>query len=296
MEAFFLTRLYRLDAAIAVDQRTQGGVELGGVLLAVGPDRLHQRPDVMPLGVAVPEHGIFTGNHAGSGGAIYNLYYGTAIVSRSTFSSNSAGFGGGIYNEGNVTLTVSDSTFTGNRASISGGGIRNYYSGTVTVSNSTFSGNEAYQGGGIYTRFPYGTLTVSNSTFSGNSTGIWNDYISPATLMNTIVVNSQTGANCFGTFTGGGGNLSYPDATCPGSNADPKLGPLQDNGGPTWTMALGPLSAAIDAGDDAICAAAPVNNLDQRGFIRPIGPHCDIGALEQEPYLGTWFPIVLRRQ
>jgi hypothetical protein len=46
-------------------------------------------------------------------------------------------------------------------------------------------------------------------------------------------------------------------------------------------MELGEGSAAIDAADDAICAAPPVNNLDQRGFIRPWGAHCDIGAVEQ---------------
>ena len=67
--------------------------------------------------------------------------------------------------------------------------------------------------------------------------------------------------------------------TCPGINGDPLLGPLEDNGGPTQTMALGFASAAIDAGDDSTCAAAPVNNRDQRGITRPQGPHCDIGAL-----------------
>ena len=89
------------------------------------------------------------------------------------------------------------------------------------------------------------------------------------TLKNTIVANSPTGGNCSGAITDGGGNLSYPDTTCPGINSDPKLGPLQNNGGPTQTMALLPGSAAIDAANDAICAAPPVNNLDQRGITRP---------------------------
>ena len=61
----------------------------------------------------------------------------------------------------------------------------------------------------------------------------------------------------------------------------PLLSPLQNNGGPSETMALGPGSAAIDAADDATCAAPPVNNLDQRGVTRPQGLHCDIGAVEQ---------------
>jgi hypothetical protein len=86
---------------------------------------------------------------------------------------------------------------------------------------------------------------------------------------------------CAGSITDGGGNLSYDDPTCPGVDADPALGSLQDNGGLTQTMALGVGSAAIDAGLDAICAASPVNNRDQRGAVRPAGAHCDIGAVEQ---------------
>src|SRR4029453_3220444 len=46
------------------------------------------------------------------------------------------------------------------------------------------------------------------------------------------------------------------------------------------TMALLSTSSLIDAGDDAVCANPPVNNLDQRGATRPQGAHCDIGAYE----------------
>ena len=84
-----------------------------------------------------------------------------------------------------------------------------------------------------------------------------------------------------GTVIDGGGNLSYPDATCPGINSNPLLGPLQNNGGPTQTMNLGSGSAAIDAANDVTCAAPPVNNRDQRGIARPQGPHCDIGSVEE---------------
>jgi hypothetical protein len=61
-------------------------------------------------------------------------------------------------------------------------------------------------------------------------------------------------------------------------------------------MAVGAGSAAIDAADDAICAAAPVNNRDQRGFTRPWGPHCDIGAFEAWPPmpLRTYLPLIMR--
>ena len=201
-------------------------------------------------------------------------------VSNSTFSGNSAGYsGGGIENTGR--LNVSNSTFSGNSAGNSGGGINN--SGTVNVSNSTFSGNiTAGSGGGICSS-DSSTLTVNNSTIASNSASEGGGIYSAGTviLKNTIVANSTTGSNCYGTVTDGGGNLSYPDIACPGINADPVLGPLQINGGQTETLALGPGSAALDAGDDAICAAPPVNNLDQRGVVRPRGSHCDIGAVEQ---------------
>jgi predicted outer membrane repeat protein len=189
-------------------------------------------------------------------------------------------------------ITVNNSTFSGNSAGNKGGGIHNngiwnYGSATVIVGNSTFSGNSAgNKGGGIHTNGLYSAVALSNSTFSANRASdeggsIYND-LSTVTLKNAIIANGLAGGNCAGsTVTDGGGNLSYPDTTCPGVNADPVLGPLQDNGGPTWTMALGEGSAAIDAADDAICAAPPVNNLDQRGVIRPQGLHCDIGAVEQ---------------
>lgn len=120
--------------------------------------------------------------------------------------------------------------------------------------------------------------------------------VPPTTILqNTIVANNLTGGNCSGIVTDGGGNLNYPDTTCPGINADPKLGPLQNNLGPTETMALLPGSAAIDAGNDAVCAAAPVNNLDQRDITRPPGAHCDIGAVEQLPIRKTWLPTILVR-
>ena len=112
------------------------------------------------------------------------------------------------------------------------------------------------------------------------------------TLQNTIVANSPTGRNCTNAITDGGGNLSYPDTACPGIDRDPKR-PLQDNGDPTQTMALGPGSAAYDAGNDAICAAPPVNNLDQPGIARPQGPHCDIGAYEALPPRG-FLPMIMR--
>jgi hypothetical protein len=72
-------------------------------------------------------------------------------------------------------------------------------------------------------------------------------------------------------------------------NTDPMLGPLQDNGGPTWTHALLPGSPAINAIPVADCTydddgdpgtpEVPVAE-DQRGVQRPQNTDCDIGAYE----------------
>jgi hypothetical protein len=230
---------------------------------------------------------LITGNNAysmgGAGGGIAN--YNTLTVNNSTFLGNTALDGGGLRNYAG-TVTLSNSTFTGNSAGQVGGGIMNNPSqpgGTMTIGNSTFTGNSAGPAGGGLFNYN-GNMVISNSTFSGNSAGAGGgaaNLDAALTLKNTIVANSPLGDNCSGVIDDGGGNLSYPDTSCPGANVDPLLGPLQDNGGPTQTMALGSGSGAIDAGNDATCAAAPINNLDQRGVIRPWGAHCDIGAVEQ---------------
>ena len=233
----------------------------------------------------------FTGNGSSFlGGGIYNDG-GTLAVSRSSFTGNSAAqHGGGIASTG--TASVSDSTFSGNHSDQRGGAIVTA-TGSMTVGNSTFSGNNAPYGGGI-ANTNAGTLTVINSTLSGNSGcggvvclfgAMYNDGAT-AILQNTIVANSVGFMNCDGYFSDGGGNLSYPDGSCPGINADPLLGPLQDNGGPTQTMALGAGSPAIDAGVSTACQNATINNHDQRGYARFVDGNgdgvaqCDIGAFE----------------
>jgi hypothetical protein len=167
--------------------------------------------------------------------------------------------------------------------------------GTLAINNSTLSGNSGSSlfgvshGGGISNG---GTLTISNSTLSGNSASSGGGISGSATLQNSIVANSLRGGNCSGTMNSKGYNLSS-DATCnfsgPGdmNSISPNLGPLQNNGGPTQTMALLPGSPAIDAGNPTGCADGLGHLLktDQRGDPRPdaedIGG-CDIGAYEKQ--------------
>jgi hypothetical protein len=218
--------------------------------------------------------------------------------------------GGGIYNEGAI-LTINNSTISANQVIFDrflpplGGGI--YNNGSLTINNSTISGNtakgrlgHAARGGGIYNE-DYATLTINNSTISANQAsgvggfagGIANGtYVGgTATFQNSIVANNS-GGNCAGTMTSNGYNLSS-DSTCNFnstgdlSNTDPKLGPLQNNGGPTQTQALLAGSPAIDEGNPSGCTDSQGHLLktDQRGKPRPDKEDtsgCDMGAYERQ--------------
>jgi hypothetical protein len=182
----------------------------------------------------------------GSAGGIENG--GTLTIATSTIRGNGAYLsGGGIENGG--TLTITGSTISGNAANGQhdgqpwgrGGGI----SGSVTLTNSTLSGNyAALSGGGID-----GGGTITNSTISGNNGG--GIFVSgPGDALeigNTILKAGAQGPN----ISNNGGNVaSHGYNVCsddgggylngPGDqiNTDPMLGPLQDNGGPTFTHAL----------------------------------------------------------
>ena len=193
--------------------------------------------------------------------------------------------GGGIHNNGGSLILV-NSAITENFTNSNGGGIAN--NGTTTLADTTISGNFSVNDGGGIENDAGGMVTVSGSTISSNTAerdggGIHNRSAGTVGLVNTIIANSLSGNDCSGEIISLGHNLDS-DGTCsldgPGdiSNANPLLGRLQDNGGPTFTHALLPGSPAIDAGDDASCPAT-----DQRGVTRPQGAGCDIGAYEYEP-------------
>jgi predicted outer membrane repeat protein len=156
-------------------------------------------------------------------------------------------------------MAVTNSSFSGNSATTGGGGICNH--GTVTMTNNTLSANKSANGGALY------------------------NYRGTLNLLNTILANSPTGFDCFnylGIIGKNTNNLIETNGKCgtPVISSDPKLGPLANNGGSTLTFALLSGSPAIHKGSTAVCAAAPVNNKDQRGFIRSQDAACDIGAYE----------------
>ncbi len=228
-------------------------------------------------------------NPAVEGGGIFNS--GTLTIVNSTVSGNSAGgiagSGGGIENFG--TLTILNSTFSGNTA-IKGAGVHNNGPATVvTITNSTLSGNTASAYGGAC--FNGGTMHIANSTLSDNSASIGGGILvfGPLQIGDTILNRGDSGANIdsFGevTVTSLGYNLSSDDGsghlTGPGDqiNTDPLLGPLQNNGGTTFTHELLSGSPAINAGDPSF---TPPPLFDQRGsgFDRVVNGRIDIGSFE----------------
>jgi hypothetical protein len=198
-------------------------------------------------------------------------------------------------------LTITNSTLSGNTAygyfGGGGGGIYNS-AGNVTITNTTLSGNSAHApgGGGIYNSA--GSVTINSATLSGNTAagykggGIFVAKGARVTLQNSIVANSSTAGNCYGTLTSQGYNLSS-DNTCnfhnsgDRNNIAPRLGPLQNNGGPTLTQALLSASPAIDAGNPSGCTDGKGHRLttDQRGlprFDKEDTRGCDMGAYERQ--------------
>jgi hypothetical protein len=221
----------------------------------------------------------------GEGGAILHADTATLTIIDSTLNGNTAGFGGGVFNSG--TLIIINSTFSSNMAS-EGGGIYNSGSGVLAIINSTFSGNAAGLGGASLN---VGTLHLANSTLSGNTANFAGGVFNLGTLQigNTILNAGDSSENLYSNGGGGitslGYNLSNDNGngylTGPGDqvDTDPMLGPLQDNGGRTFTHALLPGSPAINAGNPGF---TPPPFFDQRGpgFERVVNGRIDIGSFE----------------
>ena len=135
--------------------------------------------------------------------------------------------------------------------------------GTMQVTHSTMSNNSAFSGGSVLN---LGTFEIGNTILKTGASG-------------GNIVNKS------GTVTSLGYNLSNDDGggflTGHGDqiNTDPLLGPLQNNGGPTFTHALLAGSPAIDTGDPNF---TPPPLFDQRGpgFNRVVNGHIDIGSFE----------------
>lgn len=237
-----------------------------------------------------------SGTEFGVGGGIGTT--GDLTIRQCTISHNTAVGGGGIANGGG-NLVVDRSTINANRTDEPGGSIGGgifQTEGTAALVNSTVSGNTAFRGsgGGIWTHTAVlieSCTIVSNVATSttvenaGRGGGIFADAQGNAEIHNTIIAGNIAenlshpvvgtiviGPDIFGLLISQGWNLvqNPADATITGIltgnilEQDPLLGPLQDNGGPTFTHALSPLSPAVDSG-----ALSDFPRTDQRGVIRP---------------------------
>jgi hypothetical protein len=247
----------------------------------------------------------FSGNTAGAGGGIFS-YNGPLNVTNSTLNANSAtgtefnaasGSGGGIYNQ-HGSLIMVNSTLTGNSTYNNGGGIFNFDNATANIYNTSIVFNVADANADINGGLAGG---VYNSDVSGS---VFN-------LRNTLIAgNSVSGApiydDCNGTVNSYGRNLigALSVATSGSCTVNTVivsitdgwtqlndlnlLSLLQNNGGPTMTVALLPGSNAIDGADPiqgCIDASSILLAKDQRGAARVTGASCDIGAYEYVPAL-----------
>lgn len=238
-------------------------------------------------------NGTRDGSHAGAGGG--------------------GGLGGGLLNLGKGA-TLTNVTISGNLTGEGGKGGNGPQSGSLGPGLGGFGG----YGGGVWAEGAHtpDSLELVQVTIAGNSLGaagpagddasfpgtpgqrgkgaglaIGPDFNSGAGvyLKNTVVARNGSllsgDENCVQYVQGGadlddlGHNLSYPDSSCPGTVADPMLGPLQNNGGLTETMLPGVGSGAIGL----VPLAACVVHEDQRGHLRPAvagASSCDAGAVE----------------
>jgi len=230
----------------------------------------------------------------GGGVAVDNA--GTLTVERSLVFHNKAANGGGIGCEGlGGDIDVENVTLSQNEATGKGGGISCAGLNDVRLANATVVGNIADRdgnggvgssedGGGIWT--PGGL--IRNTVFYGNVDGSTAGDVSPDCATDAggwylagsgyNFVSKKDGCFTFGAFNRTGdltGTIAAP--------LDPKLGPLGDRGGSIKTYALSTGSPLLNAGDPAGCLdlSGSAFTVDARGFDRPVGAACDIGAFEQ---------------
>ena len=230
---------------------------------------------------------VMSNNHATEqGGAIYHA--GALSINTSTLSHNSAKHGGAVSSDLLDHLTILNSTLSYNHATQTGGAIY-VDQGNLRISNTTIAANAAdFRGGGVYAvgrsgvsyaNLTHVTLAINQAPVGPGlyGEGILGRY--QITIANSIIadaIKSQGSIN------------PEPAMTILGASFDGNavmLGPLQDNGGPTETMALLPGSAAYDTGmrQWSLDPNGQLLVADQRGLTRVRGANVDLGAYEVQP-------------
>lgn len=229
-------------------------------------------------------HSFITENAAeGSGGGLYLLS--AATIDHVAVTENNADNGGGIWTYDHIT--INNSTISGNSATGDGGGIYVYTDridlNHVTITNNTADSDSSepipYKetGGGIFSRGTVTYVHMKNSILSGNidlSSGgpdCYCDFISE----NYNLIGSLNGFSLLE-------NLGTNDLI----GRDPRIGPLQDNGGPTFSHTPLLFSPVVDVIPAGVNGCGTDFTVDQRGYVRPADAYgngstaCDIGAVE----------------
>ena len=269
-------------------------------------------------GLTITNSRIYSNTAHSNGGGIYATFDNCApptstltIINSMVYSNTADRNGGGIRVNSDScwtvtpTLMLTGSTVNGNAAA-DGGGIYLYYA-SGTFRNTTISGNEANdEGGGVCTLADWDqtvdlvNCTVYDNTGDDQGGGMFIEPTFRVNVKNTILAGNSAGVagpEVWGAIESYDYNLiqDTSGATLNGllshtiAGSSPLLGPLADNGGPTWTHALLPGSPAINAGSCTDIAGDPITT-DQRGVGR-ISP-CDIGAWEY--VLRVYLPQVMR--
>ena len=228
------------------------------------------------------------GNSATIFGAGLSAYASDVVLNSSTVSNNSTGssFAGGGIATIATNLDINNSTISGNSAQFAGG-INADNNSSVSILNSTVANNTAqYFGGGL--RSPNSTINLQNSILAGNRAPSGTEFHHSGYSGTLITSSSLLGDSAYDNFNAF--HPVVPDAsnvTATSNGTAPTaianiIESLASNGGPTLTHALPQNSPAVNAGLLATCAAAPINNLDQRGVSRLSGSACEAGSFEVE--------------
>ena len=188
-----------------------------------------------------------------------------------------------------------NSTISQNYANTNGGGILKYgTSGLVALYNTTIIDNDADHdrdqlggiGGGVYSGAGVRFMVV-NTLIAGNT------QLNAPISDDCSGILEAYGENLFGDLSG----CTIPNALNAGLISPNSTGPLQNNGGPTQTYALLSGSNAINSTFDGLgCVDENGVQLttDQRGFARPVGVRCDVGAFEYSPPRYLYMPLMVR--
>lgn len=274
------------DTVLRGNSATAGN---GGALAVLdGPD------------VVIQDSEFLTNSSSGDGGAIHVADTTNSVsIGRTTFQSNQAqGSGGGIYVDQvdlDSSLTVDSSTFSADSTGEFGAALAiGTVIGEVTVINSTLD-EQGTADFALMTDLVAGELSIVYSTVIG---GIYVKTNSGITEVASTIVVEAGGVtilvdadNAVGVLSSVlSSPLSFSMADLGGNQFGvfPKLGPLQDNGGPTVTRMPLAGSPAIDRG---LPGGTPPT-FDQRGtgFSRVIGGRVDVGAVETSGVAATADP------